>query len=109
MTAAELTFMVTYVAEMISSPTFFDQLTNEGVSPDELKGTRQEANALVAALRATPADKIDAIAEQYNDELRALRGNFQGEWVMNRLQGFHDAQVMFGFVNSIFNKAHIRA
>lgn len=108
MTSAELNFMVTYVADMISSPTFFDQLTSQGVSADELKGTRQEANALVAAVRATPGDKIEAIAEQYHDELTAARNNFQGDWTMNRLQGFRDAQVMIGFVNSIFNKAGIR-
>ena len=108
MNAAGLTFTLTSVAQVINSSAFFDQLTSQGVSPGELSGTRQDANALVAALRATPADKIEALVAQYNDGLTAALEKFQGEWALDRLQGFRDAQVMIGFVNTIFNKAGIK-
>ena len=108
MNSAELTFALTSVAAVINSSVFFDSLTNEGVSASELEGTRQDANALVAALKATPPEKIEALGAEYNDELTNAFHGFQGDWTMNRLQGFRDAQVMIGFVTSIFNKAGIR-
>ena len=107
MNAAGLTFTLTGVAGVINSSAFFDQLVNEGVSPNELTGTRQEANALVNALKATPGDKLEALVAQYNDQLTQALDIFQSDWTMNRLQGFRDAQIMIGFVNTIFNKAGI--
>ncbi|HEY9282581.1 MAG TPA: hypothetical protein VIP46_03915 [Pyrinomonadaceae bacterium] len=107
MNAAGLTFTLTSVASVINSTVFFDQLLNQGVSADELNGTRQQANALVNALKATPPDKIEALVAQYNDELTSALDSFQGDWTTNRLQGFRDAQIMIGFVNTIFNKARI--
>jgi hypothetical protein len=107
MNAAELRFLLYSVASEINSTIFYDQLTSEGVSADELKGTRQEATALVKALDAAPREKIDALASMYHDELTQLRGKFQGEWHTNHLQAFRDAQVMLGLVNTIFNKAGI--
>jgi hypothetical protein len=108
MNAEELTFALTSVAAVINSSVFFDSLTNEGVSAAELNGTRQDANALVAALKATPPEKIAALGTEYNDQLTKSLYSFQGDWTMNRLQGFRDAQVMIGFVTGIFNKAGIR-
>jgi hypothetical protein len=109
MNAAELTFALTSVTAVINSSVFFDSLTNEGVSAPELKGMRQDADALVAALKATPPEKIEALGAEYHDQLTNAFHSFQGDWTMNRLQGFRDAQVMIGFVTTIFNKAGIRA
>ncbi len=33
---------------------------------------------------------------------------FQGEWQSKTLEGFRDAQVMLGHVNTIFNEAGIK-
>ena len=54
MNAAGLKFILTSVATVINSSAFFDQLTGEGVSAAELKGTREGATALVNALNANP-------------------------------------------------------
>lgn len=108
MNTAELRFLIYSVTDTISTEVFFNELTSQGVSDDELKGTRQEGKALVHALDTAPPEKIDALASMYHDELTQLRGRFQGDWTLNRLQGFREAQIMFGLVNSIFNKARIR-
>ena len=108
MNAAELKFLLTSVATVINSSVFFDQLTGEGVSADELNGTRKDATALVNALNATPPEKIEALVSQYDDQLTNAMYSFQGDWTLNRRQGFRDAQVMIGFVTTIFNKAGIR-
>ena len=107
MNVAGLKFMLTSVATVINSSAFFDQRTGEGVSAAELKGTREGANALVNALNTTPPEKIEALVSQYDAELTNAMNSFQGDWTMNRLQGFRDAQVMIGFVTTIFNKAGI--
>jgi hypothetical protein len=101
--------MIGHVASTISQPIFFDKLTNEGVSADELKGTRQDATALANALKTTPAEKIEVLVTHYDDVLTHALNNFQGEWQMNQLKGFRDAQIMIGFVTSLCNKAGIRA
>lgn len=108
MNAAGLKVMIGHVASMIDQPIFFDKLTNEGISADELKGTRQDATALAKALDTTPAEKIEALVTHYNDLLTHALDKFMGGWQMNQLQGFRDAQVVIGFVTSLVNKAGIR-
>ena len=108
MNAAGLKFTLTSVAAVINSSVFFDSLTNEGVSAAELNGTRQDANAIVKALNTTPPEKIEELVAQHDDQLTTALETFHGDWTMNRLQGFRDAQVMVGLVTTIFNKARIR-
>jgi hypothetical protein len=108
MNAAGLKFTLTSVAEIINSPVWFDRLTGEGISAGELKGTRQEATAIVNALKATPNEKIESLVAHYDGVLTSALQTFQGNWQLNFLQGFRDAQVMIGFVTSLLNKAGIR-
>ena len=108
MNAAGLKVTINNVAEIINSSVWFDKLTGEGISADELKGTRQNATALVKALAATPPEKIESLVAHYDGVLTSAFNKFQGEWQMNFLQGFRDAQIMLGFVTSLCNKAGIR-
>jgi len=108
MNAAGLRFFMIGLADTINSPIYFDKLTGEGVSADELKGTRDDANALVNAINATPAERIEKLVAQFDGVLTHAHDTFQHDWQLNRLQGFRDAQVMIGFVTSLFNKAGIR-
>lgn len=109
MNAAGLKFALTNIAMIISSPVFFDKLTSQGVSAAELHGTRSEANALAKALDTAPPEKMEELVTNYSDVLDHAFRSFQGDWQMNQLQGFRDAQVMIGFVRSLCNKLGIFA
>jgi hypothetical protein len=107
MNAAGLKVSIAHVSSMIDLPIFFDKLTNEGISAAELKGTRQDANALAKALADTPSEKIESLVTHYNDQLDHAFKNFLDGWQSNQLQGFRDAQVTIGFVTSLCNKVGI--
>jgi phage terminase large subunit-like protein len=108
MNAAGLKVIINNVAEIINSSVWFDRLTSEGISADELKGTRQEATALAKALKATPSKKIESLVAHYDAQLTHALRVFQSDWQLNFLKGFRDAQVVIGFVTSLCNKAGIR-
>jgi hypothetical protein len=108
MNAAGLKVTIAHVASIINSSIYFDKLTSEGVSAAELKGTRQDATALAKALATTPSEKIEALVTRFNGQLTHALNNFMGDWQMNQLKGFRDAQIMIGFVTSLCNKAGIR-
>lgn len=105
MNAKGLVFTLTSVSGVLNS-VFYDNLA--GVSASELAGTRSNAAAIVTTLQSTPSDKIEAMVAQYNNELTAALGQFQGDWTGDRLQGFRDAQVMLGFVSTVMVKSGLR-
>lgn len=102
-----LTLVLTNVASALEW-SFFDSLVNEGVSAGELHGTRQRANALLAAVKSAPHERLDDLVAKFNPQLTEAMEKFQGEWQSNTLGGFRDAQVMLGHVNTIFNEADIK-
>ena len=100
--------MLRSVDSVINSPLWYDGIAKEGISAAELEGTREESSYLVRALEATPHEKIEVLVARYDDKLTDHLTKFQGEWQSNRLAGFRDAQIMIGFVTTIFNEAGIR-
>jgi hypothetical protein len=108
MNAAGLKFFMTGVADTLNSPIWYGDLTGEGVSADELKGTQQDATALLNTINNTPPEQIEQLVAEFDGVLTHALEKFQQGWQSNRLQGFRDAQVMLGFVRSLFNKAGIR-
>lgn len=108
MNAAGLRFLMKVLSEVLNSPVWYSDLTGEGVSADELKGTQQDATAIVDAIDRTPPEQIEQLVAEFDGVLTHAHHAFQGEWQANRLKGFRDAQVMLGFVRSLFNKAGIR-
>lgn len=108
MNAAGLKFLMTVFDSTLNSPVWYSDLSGEGVNADELRGTQQDATALLATINATPPEQIEQLVAYYNDVLTHAFQKFQGDWQANRLQGFRDAQITLGFVRSLFNKAGIR-
>lgn len=108
MNAAGLRMTIYTIDSVINSPDWYDEIVKEGVAPDELLGTRKELSYLDKAMQATPPEKLDAVVAKYDAELTAHGEKFSGEWIANRLAGFRDAQIMIGYVNSIFHEAGIR-
>lgn len=102
-----LTVMLTGVADALEWK-FFDDLVNQGVSAAELHGTRERAKSLVAVLKATPHEKLDDLVAKFDPQLTAALEKFQGEWQSKTLEGFRDAQVMLGHVNTVFNEAGVK-
>ena len=102
-----LALMLTNVASALEWK-FFDNLVNEGVSPGELSGTRNLANALVSTIKSTPHEQLDELVAKFDPQLTQAMEKFQGEWQSKTLEGFRDAQIMLGLVNTIFNEAGIK-
>jgi hypothetical protein len=96
------------LSDTLNSPVWYSDLTGEGVSADELKGTQQDAAAILDTIDNTPPERIEQLVAEFDGVLTHAHDAFQKGWQSNRLQGFRDAQVMLGFVRSLFNKAGIR-
>ena len=102
-----LTLMLTGIADALEWK-FFDDLVNEGVSAAELHGTRERAKSLVAAVQSTPHEQLDELVAKFDPQLTTANDKFQREWQAKPLEGFRDAQVMLGHVNTVFNEAGIK-
>ena len=101
-----LTFILSDVASALEWK-FFDDLVGEGVSAAELHGTRRRADALVAVAQSTPRERLDELVTKFNPQMTAAMAEFDSEWQSKTLDGFRDAQIMLGHVNTIFDEAGI--
>lgn len=80
----------------------FQTLVTSGqISQGEFDGTRSDLAAAIATLKNTPGDKIEALVDQYNDQLTQYSDQFDSEWTTDYLTAFRDAQTMAGFVTTI--------
>ena len=61
--------------------------------------------AVITTLKNTPGNKIEAMVDQFNDELTAHLDSFNGEWGSDLLAAFRDAQIMMGYVTTIMAKS----
>ena len=80
-------------------------MTNGSIQQGELDGTRSDLAAVIATLKNTPVDKIEAMVAEFNDELTAHLNSFDSEWANDPLAGFRDAQIMAGYVTTIMAKS----
>ncbi len=108
MNAKGLRLVLYTIDSTINSPTWYDEIVKEGVTPDELLGTRKQLSHLNSAVQDTPPEKLDAVVAKYDAQLTEHSDKFSGGWNANRLAGFREAQIFIGFVNSIFDEAGIR-
>lgn len=108
MNASGMAFVLTGVSAVVGMPFFQSLVTDGSISQDELDGTRNNLSAIVATLRNTPPDKIEALVARYNDELTAELDKFNSEWGQNQLSAFRDAQTMTGYVTTIMAKSGLR-
>lgn len=72
-------------------------------------GTRHNLSAVIATLKKTLPEKIEASAGQYNEELTEHFEKFQIVGQQDFLDGFKHAQIMAGYVTTIMAKAGLKA
>lgn len=66
---------------LCSSDAFFQSIvTNGSVSQGEFSGTLSNLGAVIATLKNTPGNKIEAMIDKFNDELTAHLNSFNSEW-----------------------------
>ncbi len=101
MNAAGMTFVLTGVSSSLGMPFYQTIVTNGSVSQSEFTGTQTGLADVITTLKNTPTDKIEAMVDEYNDELTAHLNSFNSEWANDLLAGFRDAQTRLGFVTSV--------
>lgn len=109
MNAAGMIFSLSGVFAVLEMPFYQSLVTDGSVSQSELDGTRSNLSAVIATLRKTPLEKIEALVAEYDGELTAHLEKFNAVGQIGYLDGFRHAQVMAGFVTTIMAKAGLRA
>jgi hypothetical protein len=106
--AAGLTFMLAGVSAVLGMPDF-QSVVNDGiVSQDEFEGTRRQLSAIIATLKNTPPEKIEALVAQYDEELTAHLDKFNTKTHEHAPDSFRNAQIMIGYVTTIMTKSSLR-
>ena len=105
MNAAGMTFVLGGVYSVLQMPFFQTIVTNGSVSQDEFTGTLSDLRDVITTLKNTPGSKIEAMVDQFNDELTAHLNSFNSEWGSDLLAAFRDAQIMMGYVTTIMAKS----
>lgn len=108
MNAAGMTFVLGGVYAVLQMPFFQSIVTNGSVSQDEFSGTLSDLGAVITTLKNTPGSKIEAMVDQFNDQLTAHLHSFNSEWGSDVLAAFRDAQIMMGYVTTIMAKSGVR-
>lgn len=105
MNAAGMTFVLGGVYAVLQMPFFQSIVTNGSVSQDEFSGTLNDLGAVITTLKNTPGSKIEAMVDQFNDQLTAHLDSFNSEWGSDLLAAFREAQIMMGYVTTIMAKS----
>jgi hypothetical protein len=88
---------------------FSQKLVDDGaVSQSELDGTRNNLKALVATLKNTPEEKIEALVAQFDKDLSAYLDKFNALGSGALIEKFRIAQIMSGLAVSIMAKAGVK-
>lgn len=108
MNAAGLVFVLNGVAGALEMPFYQTLVTNGSVSRDEFDGTLHNLRAVIATLKKTPLEKIEALVAEYDEELTAYLNKFNAINQVDFLGGFRIAQIMAGHVTTIMAKAGLK-
>ncbi len=108
MNASGLTFVLSGVSATLEMPGYDSIVTDGGVSHDEFDGTRRGLSAIIATLKNTPPEKIEAMVAQYNEELTSYLEKFNTKTHERALDSFRNAQIMVGYVTTIMTKSGLR-
>jgi histidine ammonia-lyase len=85
------------------------KLVDDGaVSQGELDGTRNNLKALVATLKNTPEEKIEALVAEFDKDLSAYLDKFNALGSGALIEKFRIAQIMSGMAVSIMSKAGVK-
>ena len=105
MNAAGMTFVLGGVYAVLQMPFFQSIVTDGSVSQGEFSGTLSDLGAVITTLKNTPGSKIEAMVDQFNDDLTTHLDSFNSEWGTDLLAAFRDAQIMLGYVTTIMAKS----
>ncbi len=73
-----------------------------------LDGTRNNLKALVATLKNTPEEKIEALVGEFDEDLTAYLNKFNALGSGASIEKFRLAQIMSGLAVSIMAKAGVK-
>jgi histidine ammonia-lyase len=91
-------------------PSMSQKLVSDGaISQSELDGTRNNLKALVATLKNTPEEKIEALVAEYDEDLTAYLHKFNALGSGASIEKFRIAQIMSGLAVTIMAKADVKA
>ncbi|HEV2804366.1 MAG TPA: hypothetical protein VGW57_05460 [Chthoniobacterales bacterium] len=104
---------VIYDLTMGASPggasSFYQRLVDDGaVSQGELDGTVKNLQSLVAVLKNTPEEKIEALVAQFDADLSAYLDKFNALGSGASMEKFRIAQIMSGLAVTIMAKAGVK-
>ena len=108
MNAAGLNVMLHSVSTALEMPYYQSLVTDGSISQAEFDSTRKNLGALVATLKKTPLEKIEAMVAHDNDTLTAHMADFNAKEQTDYIAGFRGAQIMAGYVTTIMAKSGIR-
>lgn len=108
MNAAGMIFSLSGVSAVLGMPFYQSLVTDGSVSQNELDGTRHNLSAVIAILKKTPLETIEALVAEYNADLTAHLEKFNAIGQLDLLNGFRNAQVIAGYVTIIMGKSGIR-
>lgn len=108
MNAAGLIFSLKGVVAALEMPFYQSLITDGTVSREEFEGTHRNFLAVIATLTKTPAEKVEELVANYNEDLTATYSKFIAIQQSDYVSGFRLAQVMAGYVTTIMAKAGLR-
>jgi hypothetical protein len=108
MNAAGLIFCLKGVSSALEMPFYQSLITDGSVSREEFEGTHHNLLSVIATLKNTPAEKVEALVAEYNEDLSASYDKFIAIQQSDYIGGFRLAQVMAGYVTTIMAKACLR-
>ena len=109
MNAAGLNLVLSGVSANLEMAFYQNLVTDGSISQGELDGTRRLLSGAVATLRNTPAEKIEEMVAQYNEDLTAYSDKFNAIPQEDLLDRFQLAQIMAGYFTTIMAKSGLRA
>ena len=105
MNAKGLPIMLQGVLAGLEMAFYQDLVTDGSISQGELDGTRHNLSAVIAILKNTPEEKLEALVAQYDEDLTEHLHKFQSRESTDNLSKFKHAQIMAGYVTTIMAKA----
>jgi hypothetical protein len=92
-----------------TTSSFYQKLVGDGaVSQGELDGTVKNLEALIAALKNTGEEKIEALVAQFDADLTAYLDKFHALGSGASIEKFRLAQIMSGLAVTIMAKAGVK-
>ncbi|HKC62523.1 MAG TPA: hypothetical protein VKB86_02745 [Pyrinomonadaceae bacterium] len=108
MNAKGLPVMLQGVLAGLEMAFYQNLVTNRSISQSELDGTRHNLSAVIATLKNTPEEKIEALVAQYDKYLTEHLHKFQALKSADTLSKFKHAQIIAGYVTTIMAKSGLK-